>query len=238
MVAHVRPVAHARLVLLAVVSYIGKSPYKNIRYYLIILNNTRMTIFGNGKHAGPVLGRGALYFPTRRANNAARELNAEMRKNPKMLRENAARIVQLRRKTLKNGFSHENPLARSRVGSTASDPHNLSSIVGINDRPRSGIPFSQLNSNARAALKESFKATFARRFPGIKTKKSSKQRIENARSRAAARQANRTRSAASKAKEENEASKRLNVFSKGLSNRGATGTLSKAQQVLLGYKKK
>jgi len=197
-------------------------------------------------------------FFTPRAINAGNKLKKLMKNLMKngmkedKARKMAANMLRGNATTKKknsNVFHRENPLAavRSRTGSTASstasDPHNLSSIVGINEPPRSGVPYSELNSKGRAALKESLKLTFGRRFPSGNTKTRSKsQRVAEAiaegRSRTAARNANQSRRAASKAREANEASKRLNAFSRGLSNRGASSTLSKAQLALLSYKKK
>jgi hypothetical protein len=148
--------------------------------------------------------------------------------------------------TRKNGVvQHTNPLAvRSRTGSTASstasDPRNLGSIVGINEHSRSGVPYSELTSKEKAALKESFKQTFGRKFPAVNTSSKSQrvaQRIAEGHSRAAALEANQSRRAASKAREVNQASKLLKAFSNGLSKRGAS-ELSPAQLALLSYRKK
>ena len=202
-----------------------------------------MPFYGNGKDMGPTF---PMFFSTRRATIAAKKMKNLMNKG--MSRKNAANMlrgsVTIGKKT-PNEFHYYNPLARSRVGSTASstasDPHNL--FTGINERPRSGIPYSQLNSKARAALKESFKQTFGRRFPSVNTQTRSKskrvaQAIAQARNHAAAREANRSRRAENKAREASKASNLLNRFSKGLSNRGATATLSKAQEALLRYRSK
>jgi hypothetical protein len=149
--------------------------------------------------------------------------------------------------TRKNGVvQHINPLAvRSRTGSTASstasDPRNLGSIVGINEHPRSGVPYSELTSKEKAALKESFKQTFGRKFPAVNTRSKSErvaQRIAAAHSRAAAHEANVSQRAASRAREASRALNRLNEFSRGLSKSGASATLSKAQEALLRYKSK
>ena len=197
-----------------------------------------------------------MFFSTRRAKNAAKKMKNLMKNLMKSgmkedkARKMAANMLRGNATTKKNNsnvFHRENPLTavRSRTGSTASstasDPHNL--FTGVNEHSRSGVPYSELNSKGRAALKESLKLTFGRRFPSGNTKTRSKsQRVAEAiaegRSRTAAREANRSRRAASKAREVSEASKRLNAFSRGLSNHGASATLSKAQLALLSYRKK
>ena len=155
----------------------------------------------------------------------------------------------------KAAFSVENPLAgRSRASSTVSDPaavrsrasstatNPIEAYTGINNdngnKKRSGIPFSKLNSNARAALKNSFAQTFGRRFPnGDKAPNSPSKRIAAAQRAAATRKAAANNNRATRNNSKNKA-RTLETFSKLLTKRGATNRQPTPAEILAAYKSK
>jgi hypothetical protein len=143
----------------------------------------------------------------------------------------------------KSAFSVENPLtvARSRASSTVSDPAAINPYTGINENHvnESGVPFSQLDPEAKAAFMSDVQTAFGKRFPKSNlSKKNLASRMQAARNAASTRKAEAANRNARGSRAAKNKEKSLDEFSKQLSKMGAANKPPTAAQILAGYKSK